>query len=211
MDHVRNSRQAAALRIGACAIVLVAVAALVTSSVVSQEKEVDPAMEEMMAKWKAAGTPGPFHKHLDAFIGTWTAESKFWQNPNDPPEVSKAKSSNSWLMGGRFLQQNYKGLAMGQPFTGMGIMGYDNLKKQYISTWIDDMSTSIMTDAGTCDDSGKVFTMRGEGIDPMTGENKPYESILRVISKNKYSLEMFTTGPDGKKFRNMEIVYTRNS
>lgn len=209
MNLERNRKSAAALRTALLPIVLVGATALITSSVVSQDKKVDPAMEEMMAKFAAAGAPGPFHKNLDAFVGQWSAESKFWQNPNDPPETGKAKCAYSWIMGGRYLQYHYKGMAMGQPFTGMGIMGYDNLKKQYVGTWIDNMSTAIMTDAGTCDDSGKVFTMRGESIDPMTGENKKIESILRVISKDKHSLEMFSTGSDGKKIRNLEIIYTK--
>ncbi len=33
---------------------------------------------------------------------------------------------------------------MGMPFEGMGIDGYDNLAKQYVSTWVDNMGTGIM-------------------------------------------------------------------
>jgi hypothetical protein len=34
---------------------------------------------------------------------------------------------------------------MGMPFEGLGYTGYDNVKKQYFGTWIDSMSTGIMT------------------------------------------------------------------
>jgi len=33
---------------------------------------------------------------------------------------------------------------MGMPFEGMGLDGYDNASKEYISIWIDNMGTGIM-------------------------------------------------------------------
>ena len=38
---------------------------------------------------------------------------------------------------------------MGQPFSGVGIDGYDNLRKKYVTTWIDTMGTGIFSMEGT--------------------------------------------------------------
>jgi len=41
--------------------------------------------QEMMKKMEAAGTPGPAHKALEAFVGNWKAEVKCWHEPGGPP------------------------------------------------------------------------------------------------------------------------------
>ena len=50
------------------------------------------------------------------------------------------------LLDGRFLQQEFTGEMMGQPFSGVGINAYDNLRKRYVTTWIDTMGTGIFHD-----------------------------------------------------------------
>ena len=194
------------------AAALVGVTALVTSRAVSDDKKqpADDAKEnEMMAKWAAAGTPGEFHKKLDAFVGDWKGVSKFWMDPSQEPMTSKATMKNTWIFGGRFLKQEYKGQVTGQPFEGFGLWGYDNLKKKYTSTWTDSMSTAIMAELGTCDASGKTFTLFGSHDDPITGKAVKTKSITRIINKDKHVFEMYEPGPDGKLFKNLEIVYTR--
>ena len=44
-------------------------------------------------------------------------------------------------MGGRYLHGMFKGTAMGQPFEGASVSGYDNTKKKYFNVWVDSMST----------------------------------------------------------------------
>ena len=193
-------------------VALAGVTALITSSAVSDDKK-QPAGEvqenEMMEKWMAAGAPGEFHKKLDAFAGTWKGVAKHWMDPNQEPSTSESTMKNTWILGGRFLKQEYKGEVMGQLFEGMGLWGYDNLKKKYTATWADNMTSSIMAELGTCDASGKTFTLFGSHDDPMTGKAVKTKSITRVINKDKHVFEMFEPGPDGKMFRNLEITYTR--
>ena len=42
---------------------------------------------------------------------------------------STGSSEVKWIMGGRYLEQTATGTSMGQEFHGMGLMGYDNMKK----------------------------------------------------------------------------------
>ena len=49
------------------------------------------------------------------------------------------------ILGGRYLEQRYEGTMMGQPFSGIGVTGFDNYKKKFVSTWVDSMGTAIMT------------------------------------------------------------------
>ena len=88
-------------------------------------------MEEMIKKAEAAGTPGAAHKALEPLVGNWTAEVKSWMTPGAPPTVSQATAKSTWVMNGRFVQQEFTGDFMGKPFRGVGLTGYDNTKKKY--------------------------------------------------------------------------------
>src|SRR6187401_2277448 len=92
-----------------------------------QNPEVD--QQEMLKKMEAAGTPGPAHKALEALVGNWKAEVKCWQEPGSSPNVSQGTAKTSWILNGRFLEEEFQGEMMGKPFTGVSLMGYDNLKQ----------------------------------------------------------------------------------
>ena len=47
-------------------------------------------------------------------------------------------------------------------FKGHGMEGYDNAKKKFVGTWIDNMGTGIMMSEGDYDPSSKTFTYRSE-------------------------------------------------
>ena len=97
-----------------------------------------------------------------------------------------------------------------QKFEGMGILGYDNTAKKHFSTWIDSMSTMLMTSEGTCDSSGKVMTLYGTHTDPMTGAKKTQKSVSSMINNDKHVFEMFDRAPDGKEFQSLVVTYTRS-
>jgi hypothetical protein len=115
------------------------------------------------------------------------------------------------IMGGRFLQERYEGKAMGQPFSGMGLMGYDKLKKKYTSVWIDTMSTSIMESRGTYDAEHKTFTNEGEDVDPYTGKKMKSRDTLKIVSAKEQLLEMYRSPAEGegKEMKVLEIRYVR--
>lgn len=195
-------------------VVVVGLMALITGQVVSQEgkpkgQAPGPGDAMMEAAMKFA-EPGKFHAHLQPLAGRWTQSVKWWMAPGAPPQVSKGTSEYKWILGGRFLLQNVKGDVEGQPFEGLGMIGYDNFKKKYTSMWTDTMTTGISTALGTCDGSGKVFTLSGTQDDVFTGKSgQKFRTITRIINEDKHVDEMYLTGPDGQEFKTLEITYTR--
>ena len=168
--------------------------------------------EEMMKKMQEASTPGEAHKLLSQFEGNWTFTSKFWESADGKPEESKGTSVMKLILGGRYLHQEVKGKAMGQDFNGLGLMGYDNIKKQYESFWIDSMSTSMMKGAGTYNTSTKTFDDKGEFSCPMTpSKTAAFRSEWKVVDKNNSVFSMYGKGPtgEGKEFKMMELTYKR--
>jgi len=164
----------------------------------------DPGMDAMMK----AGQPGEFHAKLKAMEGNWDTTVKSYMSPGTPTE-SKGVSTRKWIMDGRFLQEDNTGDFMGMPFKGMGITGYDNIQKKYVSTWIDNMGTSIMNSTGTVDATGKTFTYECESPDPMTGKMTKTKMVTKIIDDKKHTFEMSGPGPDGKEMKMLEITYTK--
>ncbi|HEU4886952.1 MAG TPA: DUF1579 domain-containing protein [Thermoanaerobaculia bacterium] len=168
--------------------------------------QMDPAMMDAMMK---AGIPGDPHKKLDGMVGTWNTKITMWMMPGADPMTSSGTSTNQWIMGGRYLEQRFKGDFMGMPFEGIGFTGYDNVKKRYWGTWMDNMSTSIMTSTGTASADGKVWDFDGTMSDPMTGGDTAVKEKVTITDADNHLMEMWAPGPDGKMFKNMEIAYSR--
>jgi hypothetical protein len=97
----------------------------------------------------------------------------------------------------------------GMPFEGMSIVGYDNMKKKFVSNWIDNMGTGILSGHGTYDESTKTFNYEMKGPDVMTGKYEKMRSIEKLLSKDEWVTEMFRVLPDGKEIKSMEITYKR--
>jgi hypothetical protein len=163
-------------------------------------------MHEAMAK---AGTPGDAHKKLDGMVGKWDAKVTMWPMPGMDPMTSTGTSESRWVMGGRYIEQRFSGNVMGMTFDGMGHTGYDNVKKQYFSTWMDSMSTGMMMSTGTMDDD-KSFTFTGTMADPMTGKDCTVISKVRVVDADHHHFEMWGPDMQGKNYKMMEIAYTRS-
>ncbi len=174
------------------------------------DQEAEKMKAEMMAKWQEYATPGENHKALDQLVGSWNYTVKFWETPEAAPTESTGTSEIKWILGGRYIQQSTKGMAMGQEFEGLGLMGYDNAKKEYINVWIDNMGTGIMTGTGTYNAATKTFEDKGTFSCPVEDEkDKPYRTVTTINSPDQFTFEMFAPGMDGKEARMMEIVYTR--
>ena len=187
--------------LGLCAV-------LVTSVAFSQQtqQQKPPDEKAMMDAMMKAAAPGAEHKKLASFVGTWNATVKMYM-PGAPPQVSHGTAVNKAILGGRYIEQDFNGDFMGMPFSGVGYWGYDNLKKQYVSTWMDNMGTGVMTLTGNAEPTG--YTFKGSAPDPMTGKDTPFEEKWTVADNDHHSFEMWGPAPDGKMFKMMEIDYSR--
>lgn len=165
--------------------------------------------EEMMAAFEKAATPSDGHKVLKPLVGNFTTTATSYYNGPDKPEVTKGYASNSWILGGRYIEENYSGKFMGKAFKGRGLLGYDNTRGKYFSYWADTMSTGIMTLTGSYDKDKNAITFSGEFSCPVTGQTMATRSVTTIKDNNNHLFEMFDVGPDGKIFKSLEIVYKR--
>ncbi len=169
----------------------------------------DMDQEAMMKAWQKSMTPGPEHKMLANMVGEWDGEISMWQDPSQPPQTSKGSAQFESIFDGRYIIGKYTGNMMGMPFSGMDITGYDNVKKMFFTSWIDNMGTGVMYVEGTYDKNSNTFNYTGETADPM-GNKMKVKEIITIIDKDHNKFEMFMDTGKGE-IKSMEIKYTRKS
>jgi hypothetical protein len=138
-----------------------------------------------------AATPGPQHKALEALAGSWDVKLTMWMDPSKPPTESTATAETKMILGGRYLEEKVKGEFAGMEFLGQSVTGYDNLRKKFTSTWIDNFGTGISASSGTYDADKKTFTYKGEEVEPLDGNKVQTKSVVHVIDKDNYEVDMF--------------------
>lgn len=168
-----------------------------------------PTMSPEEAAWMKAMTPGAPHARLAEAVGRWEGTVTMWMAPGAPPSANQAVAERTMALGGRVLQERWSGTFNDMPFEGFGMTGYDNVAGRYWSTWNDNMGTGLMVSTGSCDAEHKRCTFNGRYVDPMSGQEKNNRTVLTFVSAHQEKMETFEKGPDGKEWKNMEIVLKR--
>jgi len=181
-----------------------------TDSLTNEEwKPVDSATATKA--WIEYATPGEMHKMLAKSDGNWSGENTMWMENGGKSMISQSEVTNKMVFDGRYQVSNHKGNFMGMPFEGMSILAYDNSKKKFVSTWIDNMGTGIMNMEGDWNPSTKSIEFKGKMTDPSRpGKDCEVREVFTFVDDNTQKMEMY--GPDsktGKEFKTMEIVFKR--
>ena len=177
-----------------------------------------PNPQEMMKQMMEMSKLNENHKLLVDMNGNWNYTIKFWMNPdpNAPPQQSKGTATRKSVMGGRYFEMDVSG-KMQMPgedgkmkdiqFKGMAIEGYDNAKKKFVASWIDNMGTGIQSSEGTYDPATKTFTYNSE-MEPMPGMKTAVREVLKMTDKDHMTFEWYENR-GGQEAKTMEINYTR--
>ena len=159
------------------------------------------------------------HKLLTDSVGNWSYTVKMWMNgdPSSKPDISKGTATRKAIMDGRFVVMDVTGkMDMPGPdgkvqsmtFKGHGLEGYDNVKKKFVGTWMDNMGTGIMMSQGDYDPSTKTFTYNSE-VEMMPGMKTPIREVLKINDKDHMTFEWYENRR-GQDVKTMEINYTRS-
>jgi hypothetical protein len=145
--------------------------------------------------------PGPEHDMLKKFEGDWDAAAKFGD------QESKGTATYKMGLGGLWLLVDYKGDFGGMKFEGKGTVGYDPMKKKYVTSWVDSMSPTHMIMEGAFDKEGKTYTETGEGPG-MDGKPQKMKSTYE-FKDNDTILFIMSSVAEGKDQEMFRITYTR--
>lgn len=197
------------LKLSLAAVGLVAGTALVTAAALRPQdpgEGMPPMDPEMMQKMMALATPGEAHAELAKLEGAWEQEYKFRWSPDSEWMSAKGTSEAKTLLGGRYVLETVKFEMMGMPIEGLHLLGYDQMKGEYISLWADSMSTWWVTARGKENADG-VIEMKGTMVD-VAGE-RPYRMLIQPKGDDLVESQMFDTIPPAGETEVMKIVSKR--
>ncbi len=164
--------------------------------------------EEEMKKMMENGSPSEMHKMLAHSDGEWKEDITFWMAPGAPEAKMKASCVNKMILGGRYQESKHTGDMMGMPFEGIGTLAYDNARKVFVNTWIDNMSTGMMYLEGIWDAKTNTLNLAGKMTDPMSGKEMKVREEFKIIDEKNQELTQYMEH-DGKEFKAMHIKITR--
>jgi len=145
--------------------------------------------------------PGPDHRHLEGFIGAWDANVMLYDGQQTPIRSSGTLTSR-WTLGGRFVSQQFEGTIGTSLVHGMGLLGFDRVSQQFVSSWADTTSTSLQVCYGTFSEGKQKFSLRGPG---QVGQAQSMVE-LQIHGKDSYSYSLYRA--NGEK--SLEIGFTRH-
>ena len=178
---------------------------LISSNTRGQEKpDQKPDEKAMMEAWQKSMMPGKEHEAMAKKVGNWKAEMTDYSMGE---KKSEATAEIKMLMGGRYQEVRVKGTMMGQPFEGCSTTAFDNIRKVYLNTWIDNMGTSITTAEGKAVDENTV-EMKGKMADPMSGNMIDFRNVEKKIDEDHFTLDMYFM-MQGQEKKTMSVSYSR--
>jgi len=160
---------------------------------------------DAMKKMTDFMTPGDMQKILAAADGKWSEDITLWMAPGQPPLKSTGTVDYKMILGGRYQQGNITASFNGMPYEAVSITGYDNMKKLFFSSYVDNMGTGVLNMEGSYDAATKTITLTGTELDPMTGKEMKMRETLKMVDDHTEVTAMYEiTG--GKETKLMEII-----
>lgn len=164
--------------------------------------------DAMMKAWQESMNPGPMHEILAKGVGEWNVNVTSWMDPAQPPMTSTGTSKGEMIFDGKYFHSTFTGTFMNQPFTGLEVSGYDNVKKEFFTLWIDNMGTGVMHLTGAYDEMSKSITYTGTVTDP-TGTECKVREVMQYPDDYTMLYEMYMEKGGQPEFKAMEIRYTK--
>jgi hypothetical protein len=161
------------------------------------------------SEWASLSKPGPSHKLLESFAGDWDVKVTFWSDPKAKGESSAGRSKISWILGERFLQENFQGKIAGENYVGLGLIGYDNGSRTFKTVWADSLNTALTTSVGKYDPEQNSLELESQVYDPLVSGVKTVYSRIKITSPDSYTFSMLDRSPEGREFKSLEMEYSR--
>jgi hypothetical protein len=166
--------------------------------------------EQQQKAYLESMTPGAVHQWMAKGVGDWKIETKVWRDENaTTPTLGTGTCTNTMLLGGRYLQSKHTSNFMGKPFEGIATTAYDNTKKMFFSSWIDNTGTGMFISEGTLDEKTNTITLMGKAVDLSTGKDYVIREVHKHIDDNTMIVEYYVAREGKKEYKSMEFKFTR--
>ena len=138
--------------------------------------------------------PGPEHKRLEVMAGNWAFEGDV-KAASAGPAGKVTGSDRNQMLGGFFLDRQVEETGPMGKATGRMMIGYDPVKKAYITSGYDSMGGFA---SGTVNVSGNTWTFLTSGV--AAGKSTQDRCTLTFAAGNNAFTVTCQTSADGKAF-----------
>ena len=147
--------------------------------------------DAMMELWKQLATPGEPHKMLASLAAVGRPRPGV-DGAGQARDGIGGNGRDQDLDGRPIYLSEYRGTMMGQPYSGIGIDGYDNMKKKYVTARMDSMGTGLFIMEGTAGADGRTITLKGSHPEPGGGQMH-HRAVWKIADSNTQTFEMYGT------------------
>lgn len=167
----------------------------------------EEALPSPEAELLAFAEPSRIHERLMALAGEWVVELVALSAPDAEPVRATFRAQFEPMLGGRYLVEELEGVLMERPYEGFMVLGHNNGTGEVFTVWFDSLGTGMGTARGTL--RGDMINLTGEIDTAQYPGGAPYRTVVHLIEKDAFILEMFSLDLDGNEFRSAELRYAR--
>lgn len=198
-------------------ITLTALLTLIIFSALAQNKKDSSALDY--------SRPGPYHQLLANLVGTWTFQGSFYSGNSNPDSnkvigrfsgslVRKSFAEGRFflveLTGGTIQMPIQEGKMKEAPAQRIEIEGYNNVKKKFDLTYINNhLGSGIVFAEGSYDSTTKTILYEWQDEQVPAKKFTVRERFI-ILNNNNYKMEYYRE-QDGKVFKATEINCTRTN
>ena len=168
----------------------------------SDKKPKDPIdFNELIKKWRLIQKPGENHELFKQMIGEWEVKMVFYGRGKG--WESKCKARNELIHGERFLIENIEGeiyapddsgIMRLEVYSSTKIIGYDNYKKAYCGSFVENQNSHMLNFIGRKPLKGESNQIEFFGLsdEPMLEINdSTMKYTLEIIDSKTYIWKVF--------------------
>lgn len=161
--------------------------------------------------------PGEKHKWLEPMVGDWTVEMLVYPAPGAAPVVSNdVTATRRWILDGRYVREELRGIVFGKPAARDGTLGYNALDGRFEWVTVDTFEPGQMIYLGRGDDTANRFTVFGEsteagfGPEP-TARKRALRFEFEIRDANSNVQRIYARVPGQAEFLFVEQRFTRKN
>ena len=151
--------------------------------------------------------PTEYHERFKKSVGEFDVAGEMWMAPGAPAQTFTGTAKREMILGGMFVQETFNSTWAGGPFEGRAIQGYDTVRKEFVTIWMDSGSPVVSVSRGQFE-GGRVV-MHSEDPDMQTGKLKKVRTTIGTTDDGKTVMTMFDVVPEGEDRMTMRLTYTK--
>jgi hypothetical protein len=159
----------------------------------------------------AFSAPGKQHEVLGRLTGHWTfqdAKRSFVKGTLDRKPIYEGRFFLVEITGGKLPIPVANGQMKETNYQGMQLEGYDNVKKVFVTTAINNhIGSDMEMQTGSYDPAANVFTYEGE-TELLPGTTTKNRRVLTIVDADHYTEEYFEL-KNGNAEKVRELRYSR--